>query len=163
VKAKKIAVIALLVFVVGSLAYAFGREFQGAGLSDPGTGGKENPPGAAGQRPDRVVVYYFHAMVRCPSCITIENYTREAIETGFPDALRDGRLQWRVVNVEEPGNSHFIRDYQLYTQSVVVVEMKGGKQTRWKNLEQVWNLLGDKAAFIGYVQKEVGAYLKGVS
>lgn len=160
-KAKRIAVIALSLFVIGSLAYSFGREFQGAGLSDSGTRGKENPPGAAGQRPDRVVVYYFRATARCSSCITIENYTREAIESGFPDALRDGRLQWLVVNVEEPGNGHFIRDYRLYTQSVVVVEIKGGKQTRWKNLEQVWNLLGDRVAFISYVQKEVGAYLKG--
>lgn len=58
-KAKRIAVIALLVFVVGSLAYSFGREFQGAGLSDPGTGGKENPAGTAGQRLDRVVVTIF--------------------------------------------------------------------------------------------------------
>ncbi|MEW6573648.1 MAG: nitrophenyl compound nitroreductase subunit ArsF family protein [Bacillota bacterium] len=160
-KAKRIAVIALLVFVVGSLAYSFGREFRGAGLSDPGTRKKENPPGAAGQRPDRVVVYYFRATARCPSCITIENYTREAVESGFSDALRDGRLQWQVVNVEEPGNGHFIRDYRLYAQSVVVVEIRDGRQTRWKNLDQVWNLLGDRAAFIGYVQKEVGAYLKG--
>lgn len=162
-KAKRIAAIALLLFVVGSLAYSFGREFRGAGLSDSDTGGKENLLGTAGQRPDRVVVYYFRATARCPSCITIENYTREAVESGFSDALGDGRLQWRVVNVEEPGNSHFIRDYRLYAQSVVVVEIKNGKQVRWKNLEQIWNLLGDKAAFIGYVQKEVGAYLKGVS
>lgn len=162
-KAKRIAVIALLVFVVGSLAYSFGREFRGAGLDDPAAEGTEGLPGAAGQRLDRVVVYYFRATARCPSCITIENYTREAVQNGFPEALKDGRLQWLVVNVEEPGNGHFIRDYRLYTQSVVVVEIKGGKQTRWKNLDQVWGLLGDRAAFIGYVQKEVGAYLKGVS
>jgi len=37
--------------------------------------------------------------------------------------------------------------------------MKSGKQKRWKNLEQVWNLLNDKDEFVSYVCKEVNAWL----
>ncbi|RJX18631.1 MAG: hypothetical protein C4570_06290 [Ammonifex sp.] len=161
-----VATIALLVFVAGSLFYVFAREFQsGQGLAGSRPTGEQvadnRIPGgkaaAEGQR--KVVAYYFRATARCASCMTIEEYTRDAIFNGFPDALKNGLLLWQVVNVEEPGNEHFVRDYRLYSQSVVLVELQDGKQTKWKNLEQVWLLLGDKSAFSRYVQEEVRLFL----
>ena len=65
------------------------------------------------------------------------------------------------VNVEVKGNEHFVKDYELYTKSVVLSETKNGKEVRWKNLDKVWTLLGDEAAFKKYVRDEVSAYLKG--
>jgi len=53
-----------------------------------------------------------------------------------------------------------VKDYELYTKSVVLSETKNGKEVRWKNLDKVWTLLGDEAAFKKYVRDEVSAYLK---
>lgn len=110
----------------------------------------------------RVIAYYFHGTFRCPSCRRIELYTQEALETAFADALRDGRLEWRVLNVDEPDNAHYINDYKLYTRSVVLSDLRDGKEVRWKNLDRVWRLLGDKEAFLDYVRGEVAAYLGGM-
>ncbi len=104
----------------------------------------------------RVVVYYFHTTYRCVSCRNIEKYTREAIESGFPAELEDGFVVWRVVNVEDEGNEHFVKDYQLFTKSVVLVDERSGK---WKNLPKVWQLLGDPNDFIRYIQTETRAFL----
>lgn len=109
--------------------------------------------------PPRVTAYYFHTSYRCASCRKIEAYAKEAIETGFPDELRDGRLVWRVVNVEDKGNEHFVKDYQLYTKSLILVDQQAAREDRWKNLEKVWQLLGDKKKFHSYVVGEVRAYL----
>jgi len=109
----------------------------------------------------KVIAYYFHGTARCPSCRKIEAYSQEAVQNGFPDALKNGLLEWHVVNVEEPGNTHFVKDYQLYTKSLVIVDTRDSKQVRWKNLEKVWELLGDKDGFIKYVQDEVREYLGG--
>jgi len=92
------------------------------------------------------------------TCRTIEQYAREALEDGFPEELQSEMLEWHAVNVEEPQNEHFIGDYELLTRSLVLVDVEGGNQTRWKNLERVWELVGDKGAFISYVQKETRAY-----
>ena len=68
-------------------------------------------------------------------------------------------LAWRVVNVGEKENEHFIKDYRLYTKSLVLVDRRDGEAGRWKNLEKVWTLLGDKDAFQEYVRTETRAYL----
>ncbi len=109
--------------------------------------------------PRRIIAYYFHTTYRCASCRAIEAYSREAIESAFADELRDGRIVWKVVNVEVRGNEHFVKDYGLYTKSLVLVNEVRGKPTEWKNLAKVWQLLQDKPRFLRYVQEETRAYL----
>ncbi len=108
----------------------------------------------------RIIAYYFHTTNRCASCRAIEAYSREAIESAFGDELKDGRIVWKMVNVETKGNEHFVKDYRLYTKSLVLVREVRGKQAEWKNLEKVWQLLQDKPGFLRYVQDETRAYLK---
>lgn len=109
--------------------------------------------------PHRVIAYYFHTTYRCASCRAIEAYSREAIESAFADELRDGRIIWMAVNVEVKGNGHFVKDYGLYTKSLVLVNETRGKPAEWKNLEKVWQLIQDKPKFLRYVQDETRAYL----
>ena len=108
-----------------------------------------------------VVAYYFHSAARCITCKKIEAYSEESIKGAFADELKSGKLEWRVVNVEDKGNEHFINDFQLVTKSLVIVEMEGGKQKRWKNLDRIWELVRDKPAYMKYVQDEVRAYTGG--
>lgn len=115
----------------------------------------------AAEPKDKITVYYFHTSYRCSNCVKIEKYSSEAVQSGFPKELKDGKIVWKVVNVEKEPNKHFIKDYQLYTKSLVIVKMKNGKQIEWKNLNKIWELLYNKSKFIGYVQDEVKNYLKG--
>jgi hypothetical protein len=110
-------------------------------------------------RPHRVIAYYFHTTYRCASCRAIEAYSHEAIEAAFADEIKDGRILWKVVNVEVKGNEHFVKDYSLYTKSLVLVNEVRGKPAEWKNLEKVWQLLQDKDKFLRYVEDETRAYL----
>ena len=165
-KTKTIIKVVLLGFVVTSLGWLFiqqSRDETAEGTStsvpDSRPAGDGNPSVSA--RPDRVIVYYFHTTYRCPTCHKIENYTKEAVETGFSQALRDGRLVFQVLNVEEAPNAHFVQDYQLHTKSVVVVDIKNGQQARWKNLTKVWELVGKKEDFLKYIRDEVNLYLQG--
>ena len=64
-----------------------------------------------------------------------------------------------MVNVDEVENTHFVNDYQLYTRSLVIAKMVDGKQTEWKNLKKIWELVGDKTAFMSYVQNEIRTYI----
>lgn len=107
----------------------------------------------------KVIAYYFHTTFRCSSCKKIEAYSHEAIESGFAKEVRDGTVEFRVINVEESGNEHFMGDYKLFTKSLVLVRMNHGKQQEWKNLMKVWELLGNKEAFVHYVQDELRSYL----
>lgn len=109
--------------------------------------------------PLKVVAYYFHVSVRCVTCRTIESYSGEAIRQGFAEQLKNGSIEWRPVNVQLPENRHFVRDFQLFTRSLVLVKVRNGKQQEWRNLEQVWDLVRDKGSFLKYVQSNVKSYL----
>jgi len=108
----------------------------------------------------KIVVTYFHNSVRCMSCRKIEAFTEEAVKASFGAELKAGRMDYKVVNVDEKANQHFIQDYQLFTKSVVIAETKDGRQTRWKNLPKVWELLSNKEKFQSYVSGEIRDYLK---
>jgi len=107
----------------------------------------------------KLMVYYFHGKKRCMSCRTIEGYTHDTILTYFPDQLESGRIEWQIVNYANPKHAHFKEDFGLYTQSVVLVEMKKDEIIRWKNLKDVWTLIRKKEAFYEYIREEVAGFL----
>ena len=111
-------------------------------------------------RSAKVIAYYFHGTFRCSTCRTIEQYSHNAIQMYFAKELGDGRLEFRPVNVEEPENKHFIQDYQLVTRSLVLSLVSDGRETKWKNLPDVWKLVRDKDKFFQYVKDEVEKFLK---
>jgi hypothetical protein len=107
----------------------------------------------------KIIAYYFHTNTRCSTCIKIEEYSHEAIEKGFPEELKNGTLELRIVNYEQPENKHFMKDYKLVSKSLVLVNMVNGKPTEWTNLIKVWQLTGHKDDFLKYVRKEIRGYL----
>jgi len=108
----------------------------------------------------KVIIYYFHSTHRCPTCLRIEKYSREAIEKYFANELKNGILTFKSLNVDEPENRHFIQDYQLYTKSLVITLYKNDKQEKWENLADIWLLVSDKEKFYQYVKDEVGKFLQ---
>lgn len=110
----------------------------------------------------KVTAYYFHGSFRCATCFNMEKYSNEAIEVNFKDALASGNLEFKVVNVEEKGNEHYVKDYQLYTKSFILSLVKNGKEVKSKNLTKIWDYSRDKQKFIVYVTEETKAFLEDV-
>lgn len=100
------------------------------------------------------VVYYFYTNTRCSSCKTIEAYTREAVAAKLAAGYKDWKIEFKGVNIEESPNEHFAQDYWLNSKSVVVQKFSGEKKLNWAKLDKVWQLLGDKDAFITYIVDE---------
>lgn len=121
-------------------------------------------PALPGQSPGTVPgkeirVYYFHRTLRCPGCLEIESLAHETVKTFFPVELESGAVQWHAVNVDDEDKQHYVDDYGLSTQTLIVVEFSGGKQSRWKNLDKVWDLLDNDVEFGRYVEMEIRDYL----
>ncbi len=116
-------------------------------------------PVAFAEEAPSVIATYFHTTFRCASCHKIQNFTEEALQKGFPEELASGKLKYRVVNIEEPGNEHYVQDYGLYTKSVVLSLQKDGKEVAFKNLDKVWQLLNDKDKFVSYIEGETKFFL----
>jgi hypothetical protein len=109
----------------------------------------------------KIIVYYFHGNMRCHTCYNLENYAKLVVESDFQDAVKNGKLEWKTVNVETAGNEHFSNDYKLYTKSVIVSTVVGGKEVSWKNLDQIWQLIHNEPEYNDYIGREVKACLEG--
>lgn len=137
---KKLFLVVLAVVAVISLGFqAFAADDQSAG---------------------KVIAYYFHGSFRCITCTNMEKYSNEAITTNFQDAVGAGNLEFKAVNVEDAGNEHFVNDYQLYTKALVLSMVKDGKEVKYKNLDQIWQLARNKQKFMDYVVSKVNEFMK---
>jgi len=110
--------------------------------------------------PAKVIAYYFHGTFRCPTCSMMEKYSKEAIDANFKNELSSGKLEFKAVNVEERGNEHFVNDYQLYTKSLILSLVQGGKEIKSKNLTKIWDYARNKQRFSDYVVEEVKDFLR---
>ena len=132
-------------------------------LKEPATKQKQEAPSpltAVKSQNSKLIAYYFHGTFRCTTCQTIEKYSHDAIYQYFPKELSTGKLEFKPVNVEEGEPRHYIKDYQLFSKSLIIVLFKDDKQVKWKNLKEVWIHVGDKDKFFRYVKDEVEGFLK---
>ncbi len=137
----------LLLFVAASLATPIVRHLTASR--------HETTVDAAPARPDALMVYYFRGNVRCPACRTLETCSREVVADRFAAEAADGRIEWRAIDYQTPGNEHFLTDYQLLTGGVVLVEFHDGRPTRWTAVPETWNMTGDRKALARYLEEAI--------
>lgn len=164
-KTKQIVTVVLLGFVALSVVALVIKEIRArsvVSVSPQTPTETQETPAALATQQTKVIAYYFHGAYRCVTCLGIERQAKQSIESTFASDLRDQRLVFQSVNVEEAPNRHFVQDYQLETRSLVLVQFKEGKPARWKTLNEVWTLVRDPQRFHEYVQNEVAQFLQEV-
>lgn len=115
---------------------------------------------SASQGPqDKVVVYYMHMTFRCADCNLVETLTDELVRTRFADDLRQGRLEFKSVDYMK--NKEMARRYDIGGNSVVVAEIRQGKETRHVKLGEVMSRKADRDGFFDYVGSAIRACLPG--
>lgn len=110
---------------------------------------------------DNYVAYYFHGNKRCSTCKKLEQYSEEGVHSTELIERTGLNIPLKIVNVQTPENSHFMNDFDLYTQSLVITEITDGRVSRWENLDQIWMLVRDKEKYIKYVEDEICSFVKG--
>jgi len=137
----------LLVFVAARLAMPIVRHMTATRLATNAD--------AVPLRPDVLVVYYFRGNVRCAACRALETCSQQVVSERFAAEAADGRIEWRAIDYQQPGNEHFVTDYQLLTGGIVLVEFRDGRPTRWTALPETWNMTGDRKALANYLEEAI--------
>lgn len=115
---------------------------------------------AADAPADRVVVMYFHRVPGCPTCQKMRGYTQEAVKGEFAKQIKDGKVELHYINFEDQKNAALTKGYKVSGPALIVARVAGNKVAEYKNLTEMWSKVGDKKAFIGYVQTNVKDYQK---
>lgn len=110
---------------------------------------------------DRIEVLYFHGKQRCATCMAIEQRTKEVLEGQFADALKDGSIVFRVIDISKPENEALADKYQVTWSSLFVCRWKGGKETSENLTEFAFgNARTSPDVFKAGVEKSVKEMLK---
>jgi thiol-disulfide isomerase/thioredoxin len=113
----------------------------------------------AGDAPaDRVVVMYFHRTQRCPTCLKMGSYTEEAVKKGFAQEIKAGRVEFHYIDFQDQKNDNLTRAYNVSGPTLIVCQVVNNKVKEYKNLTEMWSKVGDKPAFVAYIQDNVKSY-----
>ncbi len=104
---------------------------------------------------DKINVYYFYGKPRCATCMKIEKYTQNAVES-----MKDKNIVYKSVDMEKSANSSMVKKYGLFTKSVIISKNKNNKE-QWKNLDKIWLKVGNEQEFKKYVTGEIKIFKDG--
>ena len=76
---------------------------------DDGQAGKTN-----------VEVYYFHATMRCPTCLAVEEQTRKTLDENFAEEMKAGTVKLIVLNLEEKENKALTEKFEIGWSSLIL-------------------------------------------
>ncbi len=107
-KISAIVIVMLLSAVIAGNAYAQGD--HNARTSNP-----------------KLKILYFHATMRCPTCLAIENNARKLLESNFKAELDNGTLEFVSYNVDEKENKPLVDKYQITFSTLLLVKSDGTK------------------------------------
>jgi hypothetical protein len=93
------------------------------GIAEPATV-YANGPATKVITEDPTEVYYFHMTRRCVTCQTVEKVTEQSIKELYPDAVKDGSLTFRSINLEENDNKALIKKLKIGGQTLLIVNGK---------------------------------------
>ena len=150
---KQVITAALLLFVGVSVFVAVADVAgwrQAASEEGAATGGQSEIPLLTDiDTKTRFTAIYFHAKHRCPTCETIEAYAHDALSS----EIEQGNIAWKVVDYTAEENKPIVKQCEVFTSTVVLLDVQDGKVIRWKNLEDVWNYTSDKTAFTSFMNE----------
>lgn len=140
---KRAAAIVLTVVFVASLA-----------ATVPSAVSAAEPPA------DRVIALYFHRTERCPTCQTMGKYSEEAVKKGFVKEVKAGTVAFYNIDYQNRKNAALKKGYKITDPALIVAKIVGNKVKEFKDLEEIWDNVDDKKAFLKYVRDNVTAYRK---
>jgi len=114
---------------------------------------------AADAPKDRVVAMYFHRTERCPTCRKMGSYSEEAVKTAFADEIKEGKVAFYYIDFQAAKNARYVNAYGITGPTLIVAKISDNKVVSHRNLENIWEHVRDKPAFLQYVQENVKAAL----
>lgn len=108
-----------------------------------------------------VLILQFHRTQRCKFCLNMEKHTNETLNTYFQDDLRDENIVFRTVDMELPRYKSLVKKYDLFTSTLVLVDVAEGIESRWKIVTEAWYLTNKNQKFIEMFRAELLEFREG--
>ncbi|MEW6712291.1 MAG: nitrophenyl compound nitroreductase subunit ArsF family protein [Candidatus Riflebacteria bacterium] len=149
----------LLVFVIFSVGFAFGKHSEKKRSADAG---QIQALTRTASKEDKGIVrlYYMHAMFRCVTCNSIEERAKRLTEIEFANELSSGIMAWEEINFQQ--NQPLAAKFDVVSSCVVVAVVKNGEIQSFERLDQLWSLLEKQEEFDSCIRTAVKCALEKI-
>ena len=155
----KIIIIIILFLVIAMIVIAKNNNQQPvASVINKVANKTENQNQSVKKPADKLEVYYFHRTQRCYSCNMIGRYTKETIEQKFSEEIKNGRIDFREINVDLPENKDIAEKFQASGSSLFINDVKDGQDDISQDTD-VWRLLNNESQFKNYLENKINSLL----
>jgi hypothetical protein len=103
---------------------------------------------------EKVEVYLFHTTKRCSTCIAIGRLAGETVNEYFQPELREGRIEFKEINMDLPENEALTNRFQASGSSLFINVIEGSKDNIAEDTT-VWRLTDDEAGFKNYLKDKL--------
>lgn len=110
---------------------------------------------------DYVELVYFHRTKRCYSCQYAGDTTEYTVETYFANELANGKLVFKLVDVQDEANASIAERYGAYSSSLFINEIVNGID-HIEAVTDIWYHIGDNETFIKIVKDMIEEYLGNI-
>jgi len=109
---------------------------------------------------EKVEVLYFHPRFRCVSCNNVEKFAREVTRDEFAKEIKDGKLVFKSLEIDDPKNKELVRELGVTGSSLYVVASGKGKSEH-EEIKSVWLNWNNPAKCKDIITSELNSVLYG--
>ena len=110
-------------------------------------GQDKNKPSSLDRSVSKIEVLDFHSTHRCMTCNAIEANTKYTLETYFAKELKENKITFHVINVDEKENEKIAEKFEAAGTSLFLNVIKNGKETQINLTDFAFMNGNDREAF----------------
>lgn len=110
----------------------------------------------------KIEVLDFHSTHRCMTCNAIEKNTKYTLNTYFAEELKDHKITFQVINVDEKENEEIAEKFEASGTTLILNVIKKGKETQINLTDFAFMNGNDQDAFSKELKAKIATELKSL-
>jgi len=109
---------------------------------------------------DKVIIVLLHGNHRCSYCLDMEKWTEETIEKYFSKEKEEGKIEFLVLNYEDPQNEEIVHRYSEHPFVSIYSETIVNGVSNIEEIEDAWFYQTNKEKFIDFMKNYIGGLVE---
>lgn len=123
-------------------------------------GQNKNKDQSLDQTVSKIEVLDFHSTHRCMTCNAIEANTKYTLDTYFSKELKEDKITFQVINVDEKKNEKIAEKFEASGTSLILNVIQNGKETQINITDFAFMNGNDQDAFSKELKAKIDTELK---
>ncbi len=113
------------------------------------------PETSVSPKVEKMKIVLLHGNHRCTSCINMEKWIEETIEMYFLEEQKKGKIEFLVLNYQDPENKEVVSRYNEHPWTSIYAETIINGESHITEIEDAWYYQTDREKFIDFMKEYI--------